>query len=398
MPPAVYASTVPQTWGVICVVVASGVISALQVGKTAIATPMLQLELDLGLAAIGWLTGIFSVLGLVGGIPAGTWVSHGGDRRIMIIGLGLLGAGTIMGAMAPGYVVLLAARFLEGSGFLLVTVGGPAVLNRVVRAEQRNFALALWSCFMPAGMALAMLIGPLFSGWRSLWWSNAGLLLSAIAATLVVVPVASGRPSDSVRSVATDALRVLTSRQPILLAACFTFYTLVFFALFSFLPVLLMQQMEVEHGMAGLLSALASGVNIIGNLGAGYLLARGASRRSLLAGSYLIMGFAGIGIFLQVLGPLPVFLLCVLFSAAGGLIPATLISSAPLLTPSAGLAPVVIGLLMQGSNLGQIIGSVAVGVAIGAFGWVAASLIVPFAVLLATLSALAIRFDDRQVK
>ncbi|TDX79699.1 putative MFS family arabinose efflux permease [Neorhizobium sp. R1-B] len=398
MPPRAYASTVPQTWGVICVVVASGVISALQVGKTAIATPMLQSEWGLGLAAIGWLTGIFSVLGLVGGIPAGAWVSNGGDRRIMIIGLGLLSAGTIMGAMAPGYVVLLAARFLEGTGFLLVTVAAPAVLNRVVRGEHRDFALALWSCFMPAGMGLAMLIGPLFSGWRSLWWGNAGLLVAAIATTLAIVPAASGGPTDSARSIASDALRVLTGRQPVLLAACFTFYSLVFFALFSFLPVLLMQQMEVEHGMAGFLSALASGVNIIGNLGAGYLLARGASRRLLLAGSYLIMGLAGIGIFSDVLGPLPVFVLCVLFSAVGGLIPATLISSAPLLAPSAGLAPVVIGLLMQGSNLGQIIGSVAVGVAIGAYGWVAASVIVPATVLLAILSALAISFDDRRAQ
>jgi predicted MFS family arabinose efflux permease len=374
------------------------VISALQVGKTSIATPMLQSELGLGLAAIGWLTGIFSVLGLVGGIPAGAWVSHGRDRRIMIMGLGLLGAGTIMGAVAPGYAVLLAARFLEGTGFLLVTVAGPAVLNRVVRGEQRDFALALWSSFMPAGMALAMLIGPLFSGWRSLWWGNAGLLVAAIATTLAIVPAVSGRPTDSARSVASDALRVLIGRQPALLAACFTFYSLVFFALFSFLPVLLMQQMEVEHGMAGFLSALASGVNIIGNLGAGYLLARGASRQLLLAGSYLIMGLAGIGIFSDVLGPLPVFVLCVLFSAVGGLIPATLISSAPLLAPSAGLAPVMIGLLMQGSNLGQIIGSVAVGVAIGAYGWVAASVIVPATVLLAILSALAISFDDRRAQ
>lgn len=398
MPPAAYASTAPKTWGVICIVVASGVISAVQVGKTAIATPMLQSEFDLSLAAIGWLTGIFSFLGLVGGIPAGAWTSHGGDRRIMIIGLGSLGAGTVIGAMAPGYKVLLAARSLEGFGFLLVTVAGPAILNRVARAEQRDFALALWSCFMPAGMALAMLIGPLFSGWRWFWWGNAGLLLSAIAASLAIVPAASGVSSASVRSVASDALRLLTSRQPLLLAACFTFYALAFFALFSFLPVLLMQQMEVGHGIAGLLSAVASGVNIIGNLGAGYLLARGVSRRTLLVGSYLIVAFAGVGIFLELLGPEAVFALCILFSAVGGLIPATLISAAPLVAPSAGLAPAAIGLLMQGSNLGQIVGSVAVGGAIGAYGWVAASVIVPSTVLLAILSALSIGFADPRVQ
>jgi MFS family permease len=193
-------------------------------------------------------------------------------------------------------------------------------------------------------------------------------------------------------------MHVLTSKGPVLLAVCFALYSLMFFALFSFLPVLLMEQMEIAHGTAGLLSALATGANIIGNLGAGYLLARGTSRSALLAGAYLIMGLAGIGIFLQVFGDTPTFLLCILFSAVGGLIPATLISSAPLLALSAALAPVVIGLVMQGSNLGQVIGPVAVGGAIGIHGWTAAAGIVLIAALMAIVAALAISFGGGQTR
>ncbi|MFC1459302.1 CynX/NimT family MFS transporter [Microvirga arabica] len=399
MTTAAYAAIRRHThWGVVSVVVGAGIVTGIQVGKAAIATPMLQADLGFNLTAAGWLTGIFAVLGLVGGIPAGTLVSRTGDRRMLVLGLGAIALGTVMGATAPGYPVLLASRVLEGLGFLLVTVAGPAILNRMVGDGQRDIAFALWSCFMPAGMALVMLAGPLFGDWRTLWWGNAGLAAAAIVAGLAIVPAATARVSVSWRSAASDSLRVLTSREPILLAACFASYSLMFFALFSFLPVLLMEQMAIAHGTAGLLSSVATGANIIGNLAAGYLLARGISRPALLAGAYLIMGLAGIGIFLQVFGGTPTLALCILFSGVGGLIPATLISSVPLVASSAALAPVVIGLVMQGSNLGQVIGPVAVGGATGIYGWAAAAGIVLIAALIATVAAMVTNFDDSRIR
>jgi predicted MFS family arabinose efflux permease len=380
------------------VVVASGIVTAIQVGKAAIATPLLQSDLGLDLTAAGWLTGIFAVLGLVGGIPAGTFVARAGDRRMLILGLGVIALGTVIGATAPGFPVLLASRALEGFGFLLVTVAGPAILHRVVQLGQRDLAFALWSCFMPAGVALAMVTGPLFGDWRLLWWASAGLAAAAIMAGWTMIPAAPARVSVSWRRTVSDAMHVLTNRGPVLLAVCFAFYSLIFFALFSFLPVLLMEQMEIAHGTAGLLGALTTGANIIGNLGAGCLLARGASRSSILFEAYLIMGLAGLGIFSQAFGHMPTFLLCLLFSSVGGMIPATLISSAPLLAPSAALASVANGLVLQGSNLGQVIGPVAVGDAIETFGWTAAAGIVLIAASMAIVVALAISFDGGQTR
>jgi predicted MFS family arabinose efflux permease len=399
MTTATYAAVPRDThWGVVSVVVGSGIVTAIQVGKAAIATPLLQADLGLDLAATGWLTGIFAVLGLVGGIPAGTLVARAGDRRMLVLGLGATTLGTVMGATAPGYSVLLSSRVLEGLGFLLVTVAGPAILDRAVKVEQREIALALWSCFMPAGMALAMLLGPLFDDWRALWWGNAGLAAAAILAGWALIPAVPARVAISWKRTISDATHVLTSKGPVLLAVCFALYSLMFFALFSFLPVLLMERMEIAHGTAGLLSALASGANIIGNLGTGYLLARGARRTALLIGAHLIMGLAGISIFLEVFANTPTYLLCILFSAIGGLIPATLISSAPLLAPSAALAPVVIGLVMQGSNLGQVIGPVAVAGAISLYGWAAAAGIVLIAALTATVGASVVNFNDGRTR
>ncbi|MEE1613681.1 MFS transporter [Microvirga sp. CF3016] len=381
-------------WPVVATVVGSGIVAAFQVGKAAIATPLLQTELGLDLAAAGSLTAVFALLGAIGGIPAGAIVAAAGDRRILIIGLLAVSLGSAAGAEAATFLRLLASRVVEGLGFLLITVAGPAILERALVGSRRDLAFGIWSCFMPAGMAIAMLVGPLFGGWRDLWWASAGAAVAAAAATLLLVPGSAARVSLLWRDVALRACSIVSLKGPILLAGCFALYSLMFFALFSFLPVLLMDRMMITHAAAGTLSALVAGVNVIGNLTAGYLLTRGIGRPTLIAQASLVMGASALGIFLPVFDPASALLLCVMFSAVGGIIPATLLSSAPIISP-VGLAPITVGLVMQGSNLGQIVGPVAVGSMIEAYGWSAAAGTVLAAASLAILIASALRSELR---
>ncbi len=378
-------------WPAVATVVAAGIVAALQVGKAAIAVPLLQAEFGLDLAALGWLTAIFAILGMLGGIPAGTLAAGFGARRVLILGLLAIAIGAGLGSAAPSFALLLASRGLEGLGFLLIVVAGPAVLQRVVGAQQRDMVMALWSCFMPAGMALAMLAGPWLADWRMIWQVMAALAIAAMALTWLVVPPAAAGARLSWANLAADAGATLQARGPLLLALCFALYALMFFALFSFLPVLLMQRLQVSFATAGLLSALATAVNIPGNLAAGWLLARGVARPALIIGASLVMGLSALGIFLPLLPDVPTFLLCVLFSLVGGLIPATLLSSAAVLAPRPALTAIVVGLAMQGSNLGQVVGPVAVGGVIEALGWPAAAALVAGAALLAVLTAQALR-------
>src|SRR5690606_831831 len=274
-----------------------------------------------------------------------------------------------------------------------ITVAAPSLLQRndIVRRPNRDAAFSLWSCFMPAGMALAMLAGPAFTGWRSLWWIGSALALLAARAARLTVPAATTPSPWNGLALRRDAARVMTAGAPLLLATGFALYSLMFFALFSFLPVLLIERMAVSLHAAGGLSALACAANIMGNLAAGYLLSRGASRPMLLACAFTAMGAAAWGIFVPVLPDAAAFMLCIAFSAIGGLIPAALLSAAPSAAPAAGLAPIVLGLIMQGNNLGQIVGPVAVGRAIAHYGWPAAALIVAAAAMLALVVSAALR-------
>lgn len=391
MTAAVSTQDARTDWLAVSVVVASGIVAALQVGKAAIAMPLVQAEFGLDLAALGWLASIFAVLGMVGGIPVGTLAIALGARNVLLLGLLAVAVGAFLGAAAPRFPMLLASRVVEGLGFLLIIIAGPAILQRVASPDRRDLAMAVWSCFMPTGIALAMLAGLWLTDWRMIWQVTAALAAVAIVLVLLTVPKSDGGAAPSWTALAGDAGAVLSARGPLLLALTFALYALMFFALFSFLPVLLMQRMQVSLATAGLLSALATTGNIAGNLIAGLLLSRGIGRANLIIAASLAMGLCGIGIFLGLLPDTLTFLLCVLFAAAGGLIPATLLASAPLAAPATRLMPVVVGLMMQGSNLGQVVGPVAIGGVIEALGWPSAAGLVGAAALLAMLTALGLR-------
>ncbi|MGI6247666.1 MAG: CynX/NimT family MFS transporter [Pseudochelatococcus sp.] len=385
------ASTPVSTrWDAVFLLVGAGVVAAFQVGKAVIAIPMLQSDMGLDLAAIGWLTGVFALLGLIGGISVGAFVASFGARRILLLGLLITAIGAAQGATASSFSPLLISRIVEGSGFLLITVAAPSVLEHVTARPQRDCAFALWSCFMPAGMAIAMLAGPLFSNWRALWWASSILALAIAAMVALVIPAAREHVGWLWSKLGRDAVSTIVTGGPAMLALAFAFYSLMFFALFGFLPVLLMERMQVSHQTAGLLSAMATAANISGNLAAGFLLSRGVTRSTLIVCASVAMGITGFGIFMPVLPDIPTFMLCVMFSAVGGLIPATLLSTAPLAAPTAGLVPIVLGLVIQGSNLGQIVGPVAVGGAIQAYGWPAAAFIVAIAAWMAAITAVAL--------
>ncbi len=379
------------SWPAVAVVVASGVVAALQVGKAAIALPLLREELGLGLQAAGWIMSIFAVLGMVAGIPAGSAVARFGDRRGLVAGLLAMAVGSTAGALAPSFTVLLAARLFEGTGYLLVVVAAPALLQRIAAPGDRDQVLAVWSTFMPAGMAMALVAGSLLTGWRGFWFANSAAAAAAVLLVLcTVAPRAPDGAAASWRAVAADAGRTIAAGGPLLLAASFSTYALQWFAVFSFLPILLIERMGVSVAAAGVLTAVPVAANMIGNLGAGALLARGVPRWSLIAGAAVVMGVSGFGIFAAATPAAVVFLLCILFSGTGGLLPGTVFASIPLLAPKPQLVPVAVGLVIHGNNLGQLVGPVAIGAIVDAAGWAAASLPVAVAAALCAAAAVAL--------
>ncbi len=382
------------SWPALVHVVLAGVFAALHVGKATIALPQLQTAFDRSLASLGGILSAFPLVGVFGGIAAGLLVRRWGDRRLLMAGLGVMSAASVAGAFARSFDGLLVSRCVEGLGFVVVVVAAPAVLNRLAPPARRGVVFGLWSTFMAGGMALSTQVGPHLGGWRTVWLVCAALTLGVA----LLLPLSTPRgPAMPVRlaEVAPALRAVLTRRATLLLALGFAAYTLQFFSVMSFLPVFLMQRLAIPVGTAGALSAVIVALNAVGNLFAGALLARGIRPARLLVATSIAMGGTGAAIFVSGMPALLAVLLCGGFSAISGMLPTTVLATTPGTAPSPSLAPLSLGLVMQGNYLGQVLGPLLVGALASAAGWPAVAYLVAAAAAIGVLAGTGLRSSPR---
>lgn len=354
-------------WGLVGILLGAGILSAFQVGKV---PPVLQdIRVDLGISLFhaGWVLSIFNFIGLMLGAGAGAIADALGHLRLMLFGLALQVIGTLLGSYATSFEWLLATRFVEGTGFLAVIVSTPPLIYRVILEKDVKVALSVWSCYLPAGAGLIMVLVPFvltFTTWQGLWRIN-GLVL-ALYGLLVFKATAHIHPSHTqlmnpsqtlkIRSLFADILQTIRSPGPRVLALIFITYALQWLAVMGFLPVMLLEKYGFSKASASWLTAGVVFVNIFGNLAGGRLLNQGFKRWKLIALASLAMGISAIAIYAS--GPhfWVNYAGCLIFSLVGGLIPASVIGATPIYAPNKNLIATTTGLVIQGGQTGQVLG------------------------------------------
>jgi len=358
-------------WTQVCLIIIAGIIGACQIGKLAIAVPMLQVDLGLSLVTISWVAGAYALLGVIGGFATGYLVSFFRTRAVVITGLLAIALGSFIGAAATGAPVLIASRVLEGAGFLAMVVACPPLLRSAVTPGHQQVVFAFWSAYIPIGALAMMVAGPFImqGDWRVLWIFNGSL---ATLHALVLLGVggrssqAIARPARLSPRAAWDALRAPI---PLLLALCFALYTIQYFALATFLPTFLIERLDLSLATAGAFSAAILTANAVGNIGAGLVLRAGVSLTVILAGVFGVVGVTGFAIFSPAM---PAALLAVAAIACMGfaaLLPASVIASMPRFAPGATQLMLALGLVQQASSIGQLAGPALFAVWVERFGW-----------------------------
>ena len=389
-------------WPLVLLAYATGVVCACQVGKTPVALADLRADLGLGLLEASWVISMFSVVSLAGGLAAGLMAARFGDRVLSVGGLAILAVGCLMGAASSDSATLLLSRFVEGAGFLFAQIAAVALIHRYAAAHDQKFAFGLWGSYMGVGQAIVMLAAPLALtafGWRGLWVANAAVAVVA-ALTIAVAARAPGvggvRAAPAGRSLSTDLRAVLAARGPLALALCFLCYSFNYGGIIGFLPTVLIDLADASIAQAAVLTALAVLANAAGNLAGGALLQRGVPRGALLAGAQIIIGVCAVGMFASA-SPFAVrYPLCLIAIGLGGVIPATLFGAVARFAPTGETAPVVNGLMVQGSSLGQVAGPPALAaVAAATWAWDWAAAVIAASSIAGVVLALRIRALDR---
>jgi len=333
--------------------------------------------MDLFLA--GWILSAFSIIGLILGPFAGALADAYGYRRFLLWGLLCQAAGSLVGSWANGAAPLLATRILEGLGFVIIAVSAPALIFRITHPGKVRLALAAWSCYVPAGVATVMFMAPLFTplfGWRGLWRFNGAILVAYLF--LLYGAGSRSAPRPALNNVGlsrlwADTVVTATTMGPVLLALIFATYTFQWLAVMGFLPTLFIEDYGFSAGRASVLTATVVAMNIPGNLAGGWLLQRGFRRWWLIASASLILGLCSLIIYSPTIPLTWRYLACLCFSGIGGLPPASAVSGAPVYAPSPRHVATTNGLLIQGSQLGQVLGTPALAWLVAmSGGWQAA--------------------------
>ena len=104
------------------------------------------------LGQAGWLLAMVNLTAAMGGMAIALTVDRFGHRRLVVLGTALCCATSLLGALAGSIDLLLVWRFLEGLGFIVVTVSGISwllaslalVASSCARIATRSCSPAWW--------------------------------------------------------------------------------------------------------------------------------------------------------------------------------------------------------------------------------------------------------------
>jgi len=138
----------------------------------------------------------------------GPYADRFGRRPILIIGLSIFCAASVVCAMAPSIGVLIAARFVQAFGAAV----GPTLCRAIVRDVHGRSGAARVMSYLSAAVALAPAVAPIFGGFVEVWFGWRANLISlavygslALVATIMLLPETNPSPDP----MATHPFRII---------------------------------------------------------------------------------------------------------------------------------------------------------------------------------------------
>jgi MFS family permease len=123
-------------------------------GSTA---PRVAAEFGLNLAETGTLIGLFMLPGLFLALPSGYAGRHVSDRRLLAIGLLVMGLGGVLAALAAGFGWLALARIVSGIGFAVGTVYFSKMVADWFAGRELATAMGMLVVSWPLGIAIGQI-------------------------------------------------------------------------------------------------------------------------------------------------------------------------------------------------------------------------------------------------
>jgi predicted MFS family arabinose efflux permease len=310
-----------------------------------------------------------SVVGLVGlvfGTTAGLLVARMGPRRSIL--WAMLGGAAISAAQSllPPFPVLLALRVAEGVSHLAIVVVGPTVIASVASGPRQGLAMALWSSFFGLTYALLALAGPPLMGWggpQALLLAHAGWMVACAAALALLLP--PDPPSPAVAGapgLLAEHVQIYASPRIAAPALGFVFYTALFVALLTLLPL------RFADPLRATVAAAMPLVSILASMTLGVWALRHWAADRLVQTGYAVTALCAIGFWAGLGQPGAMAAAAMGLAVGAGLVQGASFAAIPALNPDPADRARAAGALAQMGNLGTVTGTpvlAAMGAAMG---------------------------------
>jgi EmrB/QacA subfamily drug resistance transporter len=131
-------------------------------------------------------------------LPLGAVGDRLGRKPMLVAGLGVFGAASVLAGLAPSAEVMLAARVAAGVGAAMIMPVTLAVITSTFPEERRGKAIGVWTGVAGGGGILGMFLSALLvdvADWRLLFVLPVVLVLVALAMALKSVPDSRETPA-----------------------------------------------------------------------------------------------------------------------------------------------------------------------------------------------------------
>ncbi len=147
-----------------------------------------QSDLHAGVTSLQWVVNGYALTFAAFMLMAGTLGDLLGRKKIMLAGVGVFCAGSVLAALSPNVDTLIAGRVIMGLGAAASEPGTLSIIRHVYPdGKTRADALGVWAAVSGLALALGPVIGGALVGlssWRDIFWFN--LFVGAVAFTMAL--------------------------------------------------------------------------------------------------------------------------------------------------------------------------------------------------------------------
>lgn len=183
------APATPSTLTLLIVVGSLMTMSALATDVMLPAFPTMARDLGISNAEIQRVLSVFMFGYALPQLVIGSLADRFGRRPVLLVGLAVYGAGSILSLFAPTFTWLLAARFIQGMGAAAGPILSRAVLRDLYSGQELGRMLSFAMVFFTSAPLLAPSIGAIILHFGDWHLTFVFLLLVAIVLTLLVLLV-----------------------------------------------------------------------------------------------------------------------------------------------------------------------------------------------------------------